>query len=336
MTRIAVIATGGTIASTATEGGVVATRTAAAVLEGAVFDGIDIETHDLMTVGSYRMTLAHLRAISDAVASLLLRTQDPVDGIVITHGTDTMEETALLLDLVHDDERPVVLTGAQRAGDAVDGDGPRNLADAVLTAAAPQCRGLGALIVFAGRILPARGTRKVHTTALDAFRSSAGGDLGTVADGTVTVGAVPRRPAPLPRPSAAFEDIRVDLIEMYPGADDVLIGAAVSAGARGIVLAGTGIGNANPVVVAAVRDFVSADVAVVLSTRVPEGPVQGVYGDGGGADLVAAGVPTASGLPATQLRILLALWLSENKADAARVRSMIATYADMKTHNREE
>ncbi len=336
MTRIAVIATGGTIASTATEGGVVATRTAAAVLEGAVFGDIGVETHDLMTVGSYRMTLGHLRLISDAVDGLLRRSHDPVDGIVITHGTDTMEETALLLDLVHDDDRPVVLTGAQRAGDALDGDGPRNLADAVLTAAAPQCRGLGVMIVFAGRVLPARGTRKVHTTALDAFRSSAGGDLGTVRDGTVTVGAVPRRPPPLPRPGAELDDTRVDLIEMYPGADDVLVHAAVAAGARGIVVAGTGIGNANPVVVAAVRELVSADVAIVLSTRVPEGPVQGVYGDGGGADLVAAGVPTASGLPATQLRILLALWLSEHKAEAARLRSIIATHADMETDNKEE
>ncbi|ORA56731.1 L-asparaginase [Mycolicibacterium chubuense] len=338
MTRIAVIATGGTIASTATEGGVVATRTAAAVLEGAVFGDIEVETHDLMTVGSYRMTLGHLRSISDAVDALLRRSHDPVDGIVITHGTDTMEETAILLDLVHDDERPVVLTGAQRAGDALDGDGPRNLADAVLAAAAPQCRGLGVLIVFAGRVLPARATRKVHTTALDAFRSAACGTVGTVSDGTVTVDAVPRRPPPLPRPTSAFDGTRVDLLEMYPGADDVLIAAAVSAGARGIVLAGTGIGNANPVVVTAIRGLVGTDVAVVLSTRVPEGPVRGVYGDGGGADLVAAGVPTASGLPATQLRILLALWLSENKAEPDRVRSMIAACADLadEEDNKEE
>ncbi|MEW5809211.1 MAG: asparaginase [Actinomycetota bacterium] len=336
MTRIAVLATGGTIASTATEGGVVATRTAAAVLGDVAFGDLEVETHDLMTVGSYRLTLGHLRAISDAVAELLERRECPVDGIVITHGTDTMEETAILLDLVHDDDRPVVLTGAQKAGDSQDGDGPRNLVDAVFTAAAPHCRGLGVVIVFAGAVLPARGTRKMHTTALDAFRSTVGDQLGTIIDGTVTIGAAQRRPPPLPRPSSAFDDTRVDLIEMYPGADDVLITAAVSAGARGIVLAGTGIGNANPAVVAAVHDLVGPDVAVVLSSRVPEGPVRGVYGDGGGADLLAVGVSAASGLPATQLRILLALWLSENKGEPAQVRSMIATYADTEPNYKED
>lgn len=328
MPRVAVIATGGTIASTATQGGVVATRNAADLLRSAQVDDIDVETHDLMTVGSYRMTLGHLRRISDAVGDLLRRERDPVDGIVITHGTDTMEETAILLDLVHDDRRPIVLTGAQRASDAADGDGPRNLADAVLTAAAPQCRDTGVLIVFAGRVLPARGTRKVHTTALAAFRSLSGSDVGAVSDGVVTVTAVPRRPTPLPRPDERFDDIRVDLVEMYPGADDALIRAAVAAGARGIVVAGTGIGNANPVVVAAAREVVADGVAVVLSTRVPEGPVSGVYGDGGGADLIAAGIPAASGLPASQVRILLALWLAGNQVETASVRSMIANHAD--------
>jgi L-asparaginase len=148
----------------------------------------------------------------------------------------------------------------------------------------------------------------------------------------VSVTAVPRRSKPLPRPGARFDDVRVDLVEMYPGADAALIRAAVAAGARGIVLAGTGIGNANPVVVEAARELVADGVAVVLSTRVPEGPVSGVYGDGGGADLIAAGIPAASGLPASQVRILLALWLSENTAEAAAVATMIANHADTAIH----
>lgn len=330
MTRIAVIATGGTIASTATDGGVVATRSAATLLESAHVTGIEVESHDLMTVGSYRMTLQNLRSISDAVGDLLGRRNDPVDGIVITHGTDTMEETAILLDLVHDDPRPVILTGAQRASDALDSDGPKNLADAVLVASSVEARELGVLIVFAERILPARATRKMHTSALAAFASASGANVGEVVDGTVTVNAIPKRPRRLPRPTEAFDRMRVDLIEMYPGADDALIRAAVAAGARGIVLAGTGIGNANPAVVDAARELLADGVAVVLSTRVPEGPVAGVYGTGGGADLVAIGIPPASGLPATQLRILLALWLSQHAFDAAQVRSVIEIHADNK------
>jgi L-asparaginase len=330
MTRIAVIATGGTIASTATDGGVVATRSAANLLESANVTGIEVESHDLMTVGSYRMTLQNIRSISDAVAALLARRSDAIDGIVITHGTDTMEETAILLDLVHDDPRPVVLTGAQRASDALDADGPRNLADAVLVAGSQDCRGLGVLIAFGGLILPARGTRKIHTSALAAFGSVSGGNIGDVVDGVVTITAIPKRPNPLPRPTEDFDRTRVDLIEMYPGADDALMRAAVGAGARGIVLAGTGIGNANPQVVDATRELLAQNVAVVLSTRVPEGPVAGVYGSGGGADLVAIGIPPASGLPWTQLRILLALWLSQHGVEPSQVRSMIEIYADNK------
>ena len=330
MTRVAVIATGGTIASTATAGGVVASRSAAELLASAQVTDIEVETVDLMTVGSYRMNLGHIRLISDAVAELLARKTDPIDGIVITHGTDTTEETAVLLDLVHDDPRPVVLTGAQRASDAADSDGPRNLADSVLVAASPRARDVGVLIVFAGRVLPARGTRKLHTAALAAFGSVTGAAAGEVVEGSAAIAAAPRRPTSLPRPTSEFDRTRVDLVEMYPGADDALMRSAVAAGARGIVLAGTGIGNANPVVVDAARAIFADGVAIVLSTRVPEGPVAGVYGDGGGADLVAAGIPTASGLPATQLRILLALWLSQHEVDPSQLRSMIAYYADGK------
>lgn len=330
MTRIAVIATGGTIASTATDGGVVATRSAADLLDSAHVTDIEVESLDLMTVGSYCMTLQNLRAISDAVTGLLNRRTDPVDGIVITHGTDTMEETAILLDLIHDDPRPVILTGAQRASDALDSDGPQNLADAVVVAGSSESRDLGVLIVFAGRILPARATRKMHTAALAAFASASGATVGDVVDGNVTVNSIPKRPKPLPPPTEAFDRTRIDLVTMYPGADDTFLKAAATAGAQGIVLAGTGIGNANPQVVDAVSGLLADEVAVVLSTRVNEGPVAGVYGNGGGADLAALGVPLASGLPATQLRILLALWLSQHRFDAAQIRSMIETYADNK------
>jgi L-asparaginase len=330
MTRVAVIATGGTIAATASDGGVVATRSAADLLETAHVTGIEVESIDLMTVGSYCMTLEHIRSISDAIAALLDRRDDPVDGIVVTHGTDTMEETAILLDLVHDDPRPVVLTGAQRASDALDADGPQNLADAVAVAGSLEARDLGVLVVFAGHILPARATRKLHTTALAAFGSVSGARIGEVIDGAVTISAIPKRPRPLPRPTAEFDHTRVDLVEMYPGADATLMRAAVAAGARGIVLAGTGIGNANPQVVDAARELVADGVAVVLSTRVPEGPVAAVYGNGGGADLIAAGVPAAPALPATQVRILLALWLSQRDANASGIDSMIALYADNK------
>ncbi|ALU73436.1 asparaginase (plasmid) [Rhodococcus erythropolis R138] len=328
--RIAVVATGGTIASTTTNGGVVASRTAAALVDDLAVSGVFIETVDLMTVGSYNLTFEHLRRISDCVAGLLAREDDPVDGIVVTHGTDTLEETAILLDLVHDDPRPIVITGAQRAHDALDGDGPRNLRDAIDVAASPNVREFGVLVVFAGEILAARGTRKLHTTALAAFGSTAHGGIGTVGGGRVDIASVPCRPKPLARPTSEFDSTRVDLVEMYLGADGVLVNAAVAAGAAGIVLAGTGIGNANKAVVRTVADALADGIVVILSTRVPEGPVAGVYGNGGGADLVAAGVPAASGLPATQLRILLALWISQRHDPSEGPQSAIDIYSDNK------
>ncbi|MBY4573883.1 L-asparaginase [Gordonia paraffinivorans] len=325
--RIAVLATGGTIASVATDHGVVATRTAGSLVDGLGIADVEVETIDLMTIGSYRMTLEHLRRISDAVADLLSRTDRPVDGIVITHGTDTMEETAILLDLVHDDPRPVVLTGAQRAGDAEAGDGPRNLTDAVRVAASAEARDHGVMIVFDGAVLPARGTRKLHTEALHAFGSVNGTELGTVGPGGVHLVADIVRPKPLPRPDSRLDVTRVDLVESYPGADDALLHAAVRAGATGIVLAGTGLGNTNPQIVAAATELVSEGIALVVSTRVPEGPVRGVYGSGGGADLTAAGIPCASGLPASQVRILLALWLSRNRgADMSALAGVVASH----------
>ncbi|WP_374613137.1 asparaginase [Gordonia sp. (in: high G+C Gram-positive bacteria)] len=329
MTRIAIVATGGTIACEATDAGVVATKTAAQLVERAGLDDIEIETVDLMTVGSYRLTLGHLRQISDAVGALLTRSTERVDGVVITHGTDTMEETAILLELVHDDPRPVVLTGAQRAGDNADGDGPGNLTDAVRVAATPTARDRGVMIVFAGQIIPARGARKIHTTALDAFRSVVSPSSGKVTNGQVCFGPTAPRPDPLPRPDAGFDDTRVDLVDVYPGADDALLRAAAACGAAGIVLAGTGIGNGNPAIVEAAADLVDDGLALVLSTRVPAGPVRGVYGNGGGADLVGAGVPPVSGLPATQARILLALLLSTGRTRDQPLAHLIETYADV-------
>lgn len=325
MSRVVLLTTGGTISSRAGGAGVVATDDAETIGRLAVRSGSDVqvEAHEVMRVGSYQMRLADLRAISDAVAEHLKR--DDVDGVVITHGTDTLEETAALLDLVHDDPRPVVVTGAQRAADVPDTDGPRNLADAVDVAASPAARDQGVLVSFAGTILAARGTRKVHTVDLAAF-ANPGGALGEVIDGRVQLHHSPRRPKPLARPSAEFDDVRVDLVPAYPGSDDTLLRAAVGAGSTGIVIVGTGVGNGPALLPELVEQLTGDGVVVALSTRVSNGPVLPVYGNGGGADLVAAGSVPVSDLPASQARIALALLLSSG-AEPRQVASMLADYA---------
>ena len=195
------------------------------------------------TVSGFRMTIDRVHTLARAVAAQL---RDPdVAGVVVTHGTDTTEETAFFLDLFHDDARPVVLTGAQRAADAPDSDGPRNLADAVTVAASPAARGLGVLIGFGGQLFPARLTRKSHTLAADTFTNPHGGPLGWVHGGDVRVGTTPRRTPALDL--AAFDPagVRVDVVACYPDADATALHAFADAGARGLVLEATGAGNAN-------------------------------------------------------------------------------------------
>jgi L-asparaginase len=271
-----------------------------------------------MQVNSFAMTTADMGAVLAAVVEAL---GDPdVSGVVVTHGTDTMEETAFLVDLFHDDPRPVVFTGAQRSADSPGGDGPLNLRDAILTAVDPGVRGSGVLITFDGLILPARGTRKVETFASAAFAAPHTGPVGRVAEGTVSVLSGVLRPAPLARARLDLRPVRVDTVALYPGADATAIHAHVAAGATGIVLEATGLGNANPGVVAAVAALTGGGIAVVLSTRVHSGPVLGLYGNGGGHDLLAAGAVSAGFLRPSQARILL-LALLGTRASPDEIRS---------------
>ncbi|EOM76858.1 asparaginase [Rhodococcus rhodnii] len=313
MTHIQLLGTGGTIASRGSgERGSVASVSVDDFVSAAP-DGVDVRARNVLTTGSYRLDLADLRAIADAVAEAAA---DPdVVGIVVTHGTDTMEETAFLLDLVHESPIPVVLTGAQRPADAADSDGPRNVRDAVAVAATPQLRGLGAAIVFDGVVRSARGVRKAHTIASDPFD---GGTVVAHLEGeAVRVAALPVRRPPLPGPGPRFDGTRVDIVTAYPGARPDLLHAAVEAGAEAVVLAGTGTGNAGPGFVEAVADLTARGTPVVLSTRVSSGPVVPTYGNGGGVDLVAAGAIASGDLGAFQSRILAALVLSTTPGHAA-------------------
>ncbi|MEH3068157.1 MAG: asparaginase domain-containing protein [Aeromicrobium erythreum] len=201
MPHVVVLSTGGTISSRpGDDDAVVSTDGAEQLVDRSLqVPGVRVEAVDVLRTGSYNLDLGSLRTIAQAVAEQLARPE--VDGVVVTHGTDTLEETAFLLDLVHDDARPVVVTGAQRSADQPDGDGPRNLGDAIAVAASPHTRDCGVLVAFGGTILPARGTRKMHTTAAQPFRALDAGPLGSVADGEVRVVQRPDRLKPLAGPT---------------------------------------------------------------------------------------------------------------------------------------
>jgi len=299
--HVVVVATGGTIASTVDEDGVSSPTLDGDVLIGkaAAELGVDVRVVEALRVDSSTLTLDQVELIRGCVVEALA---DPdVDGVVVLHGTDSLEETAYLLDLHHSDDRPVVITGSQRTSDHPEPDAPTNVRGALRTATDPQARGRGVLVAFGGRVRAAAGLRKRHTERLDAFGAPDG--------------ALPRHhltPGTGPFP-------RVDVIAGYPGMDGGLLDACVALGARGIVLAGLGSGNATAEVVAAVQRATDAGVAVVLTTRVGSGPVATSYGAGGGGhELAAAGAVPVGRLKAPQARVLLASLLRAGSTDLAQ------------------
>jgi L-asparaginase len=225
-------------------------------------------------------------------------------GVVITHGTDTLEETAMLCDLVLDAEAPVVLTGAIRPGSAAGADGPANLLDAVAVAAAPEAAGFGALVVFGGEVHAARHARKVDSTSPVAFGSPAAGPVGRVIEG---------RPALELRPVRGREaldvrrlDFRVPILATALGDDGLALDAAVRDGADGVVLATLGGGHVSPMVLARVR-AAAERVPVVLAVRPQRGAfLAGTYGfEGNEEDLRATGALPAGVLSPQAARMKL-------------------------------
>jgi L-asparaginase len=225
-------------------------------------------------------------------------------GVVITHGTDTLEETAMVCDLMLDAEAPVVLTGAIRPGSAAGADGPANLLDAVAVAAAPEAAGFGALVVFGGEVHAARHARKVDSTSPVAFGSPAAGPVGRVIEG---------RPALELRPVRGREaldvrslDFRVPILATALGDDGSLLDAAVRDGADGVVLATLGGGHVSPTVLACAREA-AARIPVVLAVRPQRGAfLAGTYGfEGNEEDLRATGALPAGVLSPQAARMKL-------------------------------
>ncbi|MEV7611472.1 asparaginase [Streptomyces sp. NPDC089799] len=329
MGRIVVISTGGTIASRWQGSGFAADADGTEVMATAPLpEDVTVEVVDLFSVNSPRLTTAHQLTLLRTVHEVLA---DPgVDGIVVTHGTDTLEESAFLVDLHHHDERSVVFTGAQLPMGAEDGDGPGNLYDALLVAA--RTRGLGVLVSFAGQVHAARGTVKTQTLAADAFADPSGEWLGKIGFGKVTVLRQPRRPEALALPPMPEALPRVDMVMHHSDGDPLLFRASVDAGARGVVLVATGAGNATPEFVEAVAEATARGVLVALTTRVSAGPVTEIYTHGGAVDLVAAGAVPTGTLRAGQARIavLAALLASGERAEQDRVLRLALAAAESK------
>lgn len=301
-TGVTVLGTGGTIACTAdADGDLVPTRGIADLLADAGVTGVG--SRDILQLDSSTMGLDDLDSLLAEIHRALRS-----GPVVVTHGTDSMEETAMAVDRLVGG--PVFLTGAQRpADDATDAgpDGPTNLRDAVAgaagTAGAPD---VPPAVVFGGRTLPAYGVRKVHTSADAAFDAPS---LNRPAP-LVPAGSAP--PAP-----PALAGLRVDIVPAYQGADAAAVDAAVASGADGVVIAAFGSGNVGALAPGVGR-AVEAGIPVVVSSRVPAGGVNLVYGGpGGGRALQRGGVLDAGELTPPQARMELLCRLAVSRGCAA-------------------
>ena len=309
MSRIAVLFTGGTISMVvdAAAGGKVPTLDGAAILARA--PGIE-SIADLVPVDLGRTPASHFQFPKlFEIASEIRRWQaDPsIDGVVVVQGTDVIEETAFLWDLVLDRPEPVIVTGAMRAASDANDDGPDNLRNAVRCAASLQLRGAGVLVVLDHTINPADAVTKTHASALDTFQCLDTGPLGRVVDGRVVIdkGRGPRRQLATDRAADG-----VLLLTAHVAMDEALLDAAAALGPPGIVVEATGAGNTAASLVEAAGRAIEQGIVVAFTTRCPAGAASDTYAfPGGGATWVRAGALLAGHLSGPKARIALAAGL---------------------------
>jgi L-asparaginase len=313
--RVTLLATGGTIAGAQASRSKSKYRSAILSIDSLIAAAPGIES--LARLDAVQVASIGSQDMADAVwLALAKRTQaaldDPaVSGVVVTHGTDTMEETAYFLNLVVRSPKPVVMVGAMRPATAMSADGPMNLYNAVATAAHPEAGGRGVLVVANDEIHFAREVAKTNTTQIGTFKSTHRGLAGLVSSGRIHFYGTPTRrhtlggfriPARLPLP-------RVDIVYAHAGMGPELIEAAVRAGAKGIVIAGVGNGNLGVQALGAAEAASRSGVAIVRSSRTGGGIVErNVEMDDDGLGFIAA-----DELNPQKARILLMLGLTRTR-----------------------
>jgi L-asparaginase len=314
--KVIILATGGTIAgagASSTRAGYTAGKIPIDDLIGgipAVKQIADISGEQISSIGSQDMTLDIWKKL--AVRINQIYTNHEADAIVITHGTDTQEETAYFLDLVVPSDMPVVLTGSMRPATAISADGPKNLYDAITVAVNPKTKGKGVLVSFNEGIYDAREVMKLSTTKVEAFGSPNSGAIGQVYDGKVEYYMTSIREENSKQPFTITADTRlprVDIVYMYADAPSDMIDMLVAKKVDGIVIAGVGNGNFNKAFMDAVKRAVAAGVVVCRASRTPSGRV--VLEDEINDDEL--GTIVSDDLTPQKARIMLMLGLTKTK-----------------------
>ena len=314
--RVIILATGGTIAgagASADRAGYTAGKIPIEDLIGAIPTVKKIATitgEQIASVGSQDMTIDVWKKLAVRINEIIAKKE--ADGIVVTHGTDTQEETAYFLDLVVPSEMPVVLTGSMRPSTAISADGPKNLYDAITVAIDPKSKGRGVLVSFNEGIFDGREVMKMSTTFTNAFGSPNTGPIGHAYDGKVEYYANAVREVNPPSPVKITADTklpRVDIVYMYADAPSDVIDMLVAKKVDGIVIAGVGNGNFNKSYMDAVKKAVAAGVIVCRASRTPSGRV--VLHDE--IDDEKLGTIVSDDLNPQKARILLMLALTKTK-----------------------
>lgn len=311
--RVALLATGGTIAGTSQRG--TATSYASAALSVDALIASLPELAELARIDGEQVAQVPGQEVDDRLWVRLARrvnehlSRPECAGVVITHGTDTIEESAYFLHLVTASDKPVVLTGAMRPATSLSADGPLNLYNAVAVAAHPEAAGRGVMVVLNDEIHGARDVTKTHTTVVQTFDSPGQGPLGAIHYGRVRFARRPTRERP-PELAFALEEAerlpRVDVLYAYAGFRADLVRAAIELGARGLVVAGVGNGNMSRAAIDVLAKASAEGLLVVRSTRAGSGAViRNVE-----IDDDAHGFVASDGLNPQKARILLQLALT--------------------------
>jgi len=326
--RVLVVTTGGTIASRVDPvTGAVTTAASGEELLKIVpqaADVADLELRNFASVASWNMTPAMMFELAQLLNQELARPE--ITGAVVTHGTDTVEETSFLVDLVVQSDKPVVFAVAMRNLSELGADGPRNLLDAVLVAASSNSRRYGSMLVINQSVHAARYVTKTHTVNPDAFESPDYGPIGLMAHDGVRFLRPPFARRPL---SPGRIEPEVFLYKSSSGGDERPLLWSISAGYKGIVVEGSGAGNVPAAVLPGIRAALEAGLPVALTSRSIRGFLSPTYGSGGAAgggwDLAQLGVILADHLPAQKARIKLMVALGMT-SDLEAIRAIFEDY----------
>lgn len=237
----------------------------------------EIETYTFSNLPSPHMNVKSMLDLSKFIQNLLARKD--IHGVVVTHGTDTLEETAYLLDLTLDTPKPVIITGAMKSSSELGYDGPSNLAEAICTAISDQAMGRGVLVCFNGKLNSASEVTKVNTMSIDAFATPSFGPLGIVDNNEVIFY---RKNTLSKKILVDSINTDVDVIKCTAGQDSSLINFCIEKGDKGLILEAMGRGNVPPTMIPGIERAIRENVLVILVSRCFEGRVHDSYGYEGG------------------------------------------------------